>query len=163
MSLTPLDVSKHEFERSFRGYDPNDVQAFLERVADEVAALQTQVNSLSEQNRVLAAKLGAYQDMEQGLRDSIVATEKSLKSTRDQVEIERQQILREAKLDSDQMKLATQNEITHMREELRALKIHHDAYVKRLRFLLKAQTELLDLLEEQSPEMPHDSIENATR
>ena len=163
MSLTPLDVSKHEFERSFRGYDPNDVQAFLERVADEFATLQTQVGSLAEQNRMLAAKLSAYQDMEQGLRDSIVATEKSLKATRDHVEMEREQILKEARLDADQMKLATQNEITHMQEELRALKIHHDAYVKRLRFLLKAQTELLDLLEEQSPEPPHDKPQDAAR
>jgi cell division initiation protein len=160
LSLTPLDVSKHEFQRSFRGYDPTEVQAFLERVADDVAALQAQMNSLAEQNRVYGAKLSAYQDMEQGLRDSIVATEKSLKSTRDQVEIERQQIIREAKLDADQMKLSVQNEIAHMREELRALKIHHDGYVKRLRFLLKAQTELLELLEEQSPEMPHDKSEN---
>ncbi len=163
MSLTPLDVSKHEFERAFRGYDSAEVQAFLERVADEMAALQTQVNSLSEQSRVYAAKLSAYQEMEQGLRDSIVATEKSLKSMREQVDIERQQILREAKLDADQMKLSTQNEITHMREELRALQIHHNAYVKRLRFLLKAQTELLELLEEQAPEVPHDQSQTTTR
>jgi cell division initiation protein len=156
MSLTPLDVSKHDFDRSFRGYDPNEVQAFLERVADEVAALQTQASSLAEQNRVLAAKLSAYQEMEQSLRDSIIATEKSLTASREQMDFERQQILKEARLDADQMKLSTQNEITHMQGELRALRIHHDAYVKRLRFLLKAQTELLDLLEEQAPQIPDD-------
>jgi len=163
MSLTPLDVSKHDFDRSFRGYDPNEVQAFLERVADEVAALQAQATSLAEQNRILAAKLSAYQEMEQSLRDSIVATEKSLAASRDHVEMERQNILKEARLDADQMKLSTQNEITHMQEELRALRIHHDAYVKRLRFLLKAQTELLDLLEEQAPHMPNDQSETTTR
>jgi cell division initiation protein len=163
MSFTPLDISKHEFDRSFRGFDPNDVQSFLERVADEYAALMAQVSSLAEQNRVLAAKLTAYQDMEQSLRDSIVATEKSLRSSREQMEFERQQVMREAHLDADRMKLSTQNEIVHMQEELRALKIHHDAYVKRLRFLLKAQTELLDLLEEQSPQVPHDQSETTAR
>jgi cell division initiation protein len=163
MSLTPLDISKHEFERAFRGFDPTEVQAFLERVADEFAALQTQNNAVSEQNRVLAAKLGAFQDMEQSLRDSIIATERSLTATREQTAIERQQIIREAQLDADRMKMTTQNEIVHMQEELRTLRIHHDAYVKRLRFLLKAQNELLDLLEEQSPQLSHDPNQESAR
>jgi DivIVA domain-containing protein len=163
MSLSPLDISKHEFSRSLRGYDPAEVQAFLERVSDELSALQSQLNTLAEQNRAYAAKLGAYQDMERNLRDSLVATQESQKLAHAQLETEKQQMLREARLDVEQMKLDAERQITGIQEELRSLKLHRDAYVKRLRFLLKAQTELIDLIEEESPDLPDDRTQAATK
>jgi cell division initiation protein len=163
MSLSPLDITKHEFSRAWRGYDPAEVQAFLERVSDEVSALQSQITTLTEQNRAYAAKLGAYQDMERNLRDSLVATQESQKLAREQVETEKQQMLREARLDVEQMKLDAERQIAGLYEELRSLKLHRDAYVKRLRFLLKAQTELIDLIEEESPDLPDDRTQTATQ
>jgi len=162
MSLSPLDISKHEFSRALRGCDPAEVQAFLERVSDEVSALQTQLNTLSEQNRAYAAKLSAYQDMEKSLRDSLVATQESQKLVHEQLETEKQQILREAQLEAEQMKLDVQRQVSGLYEELRSLKLHRDAYVKRLRFLLRAQTELIDLIEQESPDLPDERTQNAT-
>jgi len=163
MSLSPLDITKHEFSRAWRGCDPAEVQAFLERVSDEVSALQSQLGTLSEQNRAYAAKLGAYQDMERNLRDTLVATQESGKLARAQLDTEKQQMLREAQLDVEQMKLDAQRQVAGLYEELRALKLHRDSYVKRLRFLLKAQTELIDLIEEESPDLPDDRTQTATR
>jgi cell division initiation protein len=162
MSLSPLDIAKHEFSRVMRGFDPAEVHAFLERIADEIEELQTQVATMGEQNRIYAAKLGAYQEMEKNLRDSLVAAQEAQKSNRETLQQEREQILREARLDAEQLKLGTQRDIMSLQEDFRALKIHHDAYVKRLRFLIKAQTELLDLLEQQSPEMPDERNQKPT-
>ena len=162
MSLSPVDISRHEFSRSMRGYDPGEVQAFLERVADEIADLQAQVNMLSEQSRTFAAKLAAYQDMERNLRDSLVSTQESAKVTRENLEQERQQTIREAQLDADQIKLQAEREVMVLKEDIRSLRLHHDAYVKRLRFLLKAQTELIDLLEQESPQLPDERDQKAT-
>jgi cell division initiation protein len=161
MSLSPVDISRHEFSRSMRGFDTGEVQAFLERIADEIASLQSQISSLAEQNRAYAAKLGAYQDMERNLRDTLVATQESQKVAREQLETERQQIIREAQMEASQMKLDAEREIMTLQESLRGLKLHHDSYVKRLRFLLKAQTELVDLLEQESPELPDERNQTA--
>lgn len=163
MSLSPVDIAKHEFGRSLRGYDPTEVQAFLDRVADEIADLQSQVTSLAEQNRVYAAKLSAYQEMEQNLRDSLVATQENQKSVRDIAEQERQQILREAHADASQIKFTVEREMNALREELRALKLHRDAFVKRLRFLLHSQSDLIDLIEQESPEADDDRSSQTTR
>ena len=46
MSLTPLEVKKQEFERVFRGYDPVAVEAFLELVSEEMAALVMRIAAL---------------------------------------------------------------------------------------------------------------------
>ncbi|MBU0508333.1 DivIVA domain-containing protein [bacterium] len=163
MSLSPVDISSHEFSRSLRGYDPAEVRAFLERLADEIADLQSQVNSLAEQSRIYSAKLSAYQEMEQSLRDSLVATQENQRSAHEMADRERQQILREAHADAEHIKLAAERESLALREELRALKLHRDAFVKRLRFLLKSQSELIDLIEQESPEVPDARSKDADR
>ena len=53
--VTPLDIRRKEFKRSVRGYLEEDVDVFLDAVADEVerisknAELQERVKSLEEQ------------------------------------------------------------------------------------------------------------------
>ena len=39
MNITPLDITQREFRRRLRGWDPAEVKAFLEGVADELELL----------------------------------------------------------------------------------------------------------------------------
>jgi DivIVA domain-containing protein len=152
MPLSPLDIAKHEFTRVMRGYDPAEVRAFLERTADELSELQTQTANLTDLLRATEAKLSAYLDLEKSLRDSMVATQDNAKIAREQIALEREQSLKEAHLTADELKLKAQRDVMAIQDELRSLKIHRDAYIKRLRFLLKSHMELLDLLEDESPD-----------
>ena len=57
MRITPLDIYQQEFKRVLRGLDPDEVEDFLERVADdyeqvlrENATLKKQIESLESQS-----------------------------------------------------------------------------------------------------------------
>jgi cell division initiation protein len=154
MNLSPLDIAKHEFSKAMRGYDPAEVRAFLERLADDVSALQTQIASLVEQTRTYEAKINTYQNLEQSLRDSVVASQENIKSTRELVEAERQNMLREAKVSAEEMRISAEREILGLQEEVRSLRMHRDAYIKRFKFLLRSQGEILSLIESDDPEEP---------
>lgn len=151
MSLSPLDVAKHEFTRVMRGYDPAEVRAFLERIGDELSDLQAQQSSLVEQLRNAEAKLETYLNLEKNMRDSLLSAQEVAKSSREQSEAEREQTLKEARLAGEEIKLAAERDVLAVKEELRSLVLHRDAYIKRLRFLLRSHSELLDLLEEETP------------
>ena len=52
MKITPLEIRQKSFERGFRGYDKDEVQAFLkslskewERVQDEIKELKMKLQS----------------------------------------------------------------------------------------------------------------------
>ncbi len=153
MPLSPLDVSRHEFSKVMRGYDPAEVHAFLERLADELFQLQSQNLKLAEDVKNCDSKLDAYRALEQSLRDSLVASQEGQRSLREQMETEREQILREARLTGDEIRLEAERDVLRTRQELRELVLHKEAYIKRLRFLLRNHAELLDLLEEANPEL----------
>lgn len=48
MSITALDIQQEGFEHSMRGYDITQVDEFLERVAQEVDAMNTQIAQLQQ-------------------------------------------------------------------------------------------------------------------
>jgi cell division initiation protein len=152
MSLSPLDIAKHEFSRVMRGYDPAEVRAFLERVAEELSDLEKESAAHSEQFHSAEKQLRGFRDLEQSMRDALVTSQDNLKSSRAESERERQNILREAHLQAEEIKLGAEKAVRALHDELRELKVHRDAYVKRLRFLLKSQADLIELLEQESPD-----------
>src|SRR5919197_5795030 len=49
--LTPVDVQQQQFKRSFRGYDEQEVDDFLDRVTESLASLLGENERLKEQAR----------------------------------------------------------------------------------------------------------------
>ena len=56
MSITALDIQQQGFEHSLRGYDVEQVDVFLERVAQEVDGLVTENEQLKEQLEAASAQ-----------------------------------------------------------------------------------------------------------
>ena len=151
MRLSPLDISKQEFSKSMRGYDPAEVRAFLEKVSDELADLETQNKQLAQQNLKTKTQLESYEQMEKSLRESLLTAQRALEEARTSSEREHDLLLREARAEAEQIVHEAQRNVHEIREELRRLTVQRDAYIKRLRFLLSSQQELIDMLEKETP------------
>ncbi len=158
MRLSPLDISKQEFSKSMRGFDPAEVRAFLEKVSDELAELEAENKRLAQQNLKATTQLESYEQMEKSLRESLLTAQKTLEEARTSTEREHDLLLREARAEAEQIVHEAQRNVHEIREELRRLTVQRDAYIKRLRFLLSSQQELIDMLEEETPlsEPQHD-------
>ncbi|UDM32725.1 cell division regulator GpsB [Lentilactobacillus laojiaonis] len=53
VNYTPQDILQKEFRQKMRGYDPNDVDGFLDNVIKDYETLGKEVQSLSEENERL--------------------------------------------------------------------------------------------------------------
>src|SRR3989304_3320292 len=53
MKISPMDIQRQGLNRRFRGFDSDEVQAYLALVAEEVAALQREHDDLEHQVRHL--------------------------------------------------------------------------------------------------------------
>ena len=63
MDLTPLDVrkKKDDLRRTVRGYDPGQVDAFLDLVADRLEAVVQEEVRLKEQVTLLRERLDGFE------------------------------------------------------------------------------------------------------
>jgi len=147
MSLSPVDIARHEFSRSFRGYDVGEVRGFLEAVASELAQIQVQLSQAEEAARGAEKQLKAFREMEKNLRDAVVNAQQGMSDSRLQVERERETILAEAKIEADRILLEGERQLAKMREQIREMQVQKEAFVERLRYLHNSHGWVLDLME----------------
>ncbi len=154
MKLTPLEIRKQEFGRSMRGYNVEEVRAFLETVADETNNLQKEVAALSDKVVQLEARLSDFQMMEKTLKETLVKAEESSKRARDDSRREAEIIVREAEVKAQRIISDAHGQLEKLEAEILMLRSRRDAFVKKLKYLLQSQMELIDILEDNDLE-PH--------
>ncbi|MGB9679415.1 MAG: DivIVA domain-containing protein, partial [Minisyncoccia bacterium] len=67
--LTPMDIHNKEFKRSFRGYNENEVDEFLDKVMEDYEMLYKENSDLKDRINLLNDKLQSYTSMETTLNN----------------------------------------------------------------------------------------------
>jgi DivIVA domain-containing protein len=98
IDLTPLDVRKKrgDFRRLFRGYDPEEVDSFLDLVAERLEALVKKNLSLSEKAERQAEQLSALEERERAVQEALVTAQKLRDDLRNQTREEAEALKEEA-------------------------------------------------------------------
>lgn len=146
MKLTPLDIKKHEFSTSFRGYDKDEVRALLDMAADELMTLQKSAEDLLIRNAQLETKLADYNSLEEKWKSTMMSAQQSAERELDQSRREAELILREAEHKAEDILDSARKDTAKYREEIEMLKAEKNAFIVRLKHLINSQNELLDVL-----------------
>jgi cell division initiation protein len=144
MPLTPLDIHNKEFTRSFRGYNEDDVNEFLDQVIKDYEALIRENKELEEKNATLHERLGHFTNIEESLSKSIIVAQSTAEEVKSNAKKEAQLIVKEAEKNADRIineALAKSRTVTM---EIEELKKRAAVYRTRFRTLLEAQLELLE-------------------
>ncbi len=103
MPITPLDIQNKEFERSFRGYDIEDVDEFLDRVAKDLEQLIRENVELKDQLSQLQEKNKNYQKLEETMHNAIVVAQETAEEVKQNAKREADFVRREAEKDAQRV------------------------------------------------------------
>ena len=145
--LTPLEIKKQEFSRAMRGYDSDEVRAFLESLADDFERLQETGRAQAANLERLKSELEAFQRMEQNLKEALVNAQETLREARDGSRREGELIKREAQIEAEKIIAESYKKLDDLRREVESLHYRRDALVRKLKSLLRSELELIELLE----------------
>ena len=82
--MTVQEIQEIGFEKAvFGGYDMKSVDTFLERVAEEFAAMQKENASLKAKMKVLVDKIEEYRGVEDGMRRTLMSAQSIAQDTID--------------------------------------------------------------------------------
>ncbi len=98
MKLTPLDIHHKEFRHSLRGYSEEEVDAFLDQVADEFERLFKENIDMAERLEAANEKVKQYQDMERTLHNTMLAAQRSAEDIVNKAREEAATVLRDAEV-----------------------------------------------------------------
>ncbi|MBE0448347.1 MAG: DivIVA domain-containing protein [Actinobacteria bacterium] len=98
MKLTPLDIHNKEFHRAIRGYNEEEVDKFLDEVAEEFERLFKENIELKEQLEKAKQELEDYFSMERTLQNTLLVAQKSAEDITMQAQKQAELIFRDAEL-----------------------------------------------------------------
>lgn len=147
--LTPLDIHNKEFKRSFRGYNEEEVDDFLDQVIKDYEQLYRENIELKENIDRMNAKLEHFQHMETTLHNTLVIAQETAEEVKLNAKKETELMLKEAEVQGQRMVEEAMSKVRRMAAEYDELQKQTQVYRARMRTLVQAQLELLNTAEQQ--------------
>jgi cell division initiation protein len=155
MRISALDIRQQQFTvRMFRGLDPQEVEAFLEDVAEDYESVVKENALLKEQLAVLEERSRNITEHERTLQETLVTTHRLTEEMKQAAKREAEMIVRDAELRGEKIAEATRAEEARIKAELTSLKRLRRQLVEELRSTLARYDRLL--AGEQPTEAPDD-------
>jgi cell division initiation protein len=151
MNITPLDVQQQEFKSRFRGYDPEEVGAFLRTVSEAMEDLVKENAALKEQLEATQGQLQGLRQKESALNDVLVSTQRISENLKQAAQREAELILKEAELKAEDVLKKTQEEYGVLQREILALQRQRIMALEKFRAVLQGFQKMIEL-EEMDPD-----------
>jgi cell division initiation protein len=135
MRITPLDIQQKQFPMKIRGFDVEEVYAFLEIIREEMEDLLRENASLKENVQRLESQLKEHRDMETTLRETLMTAQQMVDDYKTNARKEAELVVREAELKSDTILKEAQEKVIKIHEDivdLKGIRRHFKEEIKRL-------------------------------
>jgi cell division initiation protein len=135
MRITPLDIQQKQFPMKFRGFDVEEVYAFLEIIREEMEDLLRDNASLKENTHRMETQIKDYKDMETTLRETLMTAQQMVEDYKTNARKEAELVVKEAELRSDALLKGAQEKVIKIHEDivdLKGIRRHFKEEVKRL-------------------------------
>ncbi|TFB08860.1 DivIVA domain-containing protein [Candidatus Atribacteria bacterium MT.SAG.1] len=104
MRITPMDIEQQEFTRSFRGYNEEEVDDFLDKIVKDYEELINENVRLNEEMEKMQEKLKEFSEIEETLRSALLNAQKSAEDMKGRVENEAKIIIEKAEMEAKALK-----------------------------------------------------------
>ncbi len=158
MPISKIDIDNKRFGRTFRGYDPREVDAFLPEVSEEMGDLSDERQRLQESVARLENLLDEHKQREQTLRDTLMTTQKMIDQLKANARKEAQLIIDEAQARAEDMLNQSHLRLAQIHDDIVELKRQRTQFEVKLKSLLDAHQKMLELESREQEEL--DSMES---
>jgi len=123
MRLSPADIRQQHFtERMFRGFDKDEVDRFLDQIAEDYESVIKENTLLKEQLSAFEERSRSTAELEKTLQDTLVTTQRVTDEMKSNAKREVELMLREAKLTGEKILEEARSEEARIGSEVKSLK-----------------------------------------
>lgn len=142
--LTPIDIQKQDFDVSFRGYNADEVDDFLDLVGKDYEKLYKENAEMRDKIATLQASVEQYRGMESSLKEAILLAQRSAEDIKKNASEKADNMVTDAQNRASDMIRQTNDDILAKKKELADLQMEVEAYKAQVKSLCVRVTELLD-------------------
>lgn len=160
--FTADEIRQITFEKTMRGYRPEDVESFMENIADEFEALEKEKRDLEEKLYLLAEKVEQYKAEEESIKTTLINAQRLGESIVSDARVKADNVIREATIKKNDIISSAYNEIEGTEEILNRLRKEVSDFKRNILSLYKTHIESLSTLpDDKAEEQPEEVVEEA--
>src|SRR5215210_8562569 len=144
MAIRPVDIRRKEFQSGFRGYDANQVDDFLDSVADEFERVFAENQRLADEMTSLRERLEQFEELEASIQEALVHAQQVARDLRRNANKEAELIVREAKEQSHRILADSSSRVERVQESYEVLRKAKQDFANDFRHLLKSYLAVMD-------------------
>src|SRR5262245_44894109 len=154
MRVSPADIRQQSFTVRFRGFDPQEVDAFLEDIAENLEATLKENALLKEQLASMEERTRGLTEREKLLQETLVTTHRLADDMKDSARRDADLVLREAELQREKILEGARSEEARIHNDLQTLKRTRRQLVEELRVTLETYQRWIADFEGEAPDAP---------
>jgi cell division initiation protein len=150
MGVTSLVVKQKEFKTRFRGFDVQEVDAFLEDVAVQLDALDRKVQGLTEEKRRLDLENQGYRKRENAMKNAMIQSQKVLDQMKENAKKSSQNIIANAEVEAEKILSRAHKRLSKLHSDIIELKRQRIQLEMQISAVLESHSKLLEMTKEEN-------------
>ena len=147
--ITPLEIENKKFsKKTLNGYDPEEVDEFLDELTKDYEKLYKQVAEGKDELEELKEKLKHYTQIESTLQSTLLLAQSASEEVKNAAQKQADQIIKESEIKAKEVTKGLDQEINDKKKELENVKKQFDVYKAKMESLLISQLELIKEIKE---------------
>jgi cell division initiation protein len=148
-NLTPLEIQKQTFSRAIKGYNVDDVRAYLHLVAEEIERLVRENDRLARESATLREDLEDHSNRERILKDTLLSAQKVAEDLTGNARKEAELIVKDAELLSERLISQAMQRVSDLERAIQDLKLERRSVRNKLQSTLDTVQQMVVLDAEQ--------------
>lgn len=150
MGVTSLVVRQKEFKTRFRGFDVQEVDAFLEDVAAQLESLDRTVQGLAEEKRRLDLENQGYRKRENAMKNAMIQSQKVLDQMKENAKKSSQNIIANAEIEAEKILSRAHKRLSQLHSDIIELKRQRIQLEMQISAVLESHSKLLEMTKEEN-------------
>ncbi len=144
MTITPQEIQTQEFHVRFRGFDVEEVDGFLEKVAASFLALEEKNTKLAAQVESLNQEMAEYQSKGKAFQHAILSAQQIADDLMEKSQLEAEKLVAAARSEAEEIREAANSEVAALETEVDRLHNLRDESKNELQRILTSYLEMLE-------------------
>src|SRR5258706_2024994 len=149
LKVTPLDLRQPKFKTVMRGYDRDEVAAFLREIADDYESALRENDRLRQDLVRLEASLNQHRELEGSLKATLMSAQKVADDMRETANLESGRIVRDAESRAEILQQKAQARLEDVQREIDSLRLKRREAETAIETTISALRNTLEFVREQ--------------
>lgn len=147
MFITAAEITNKEFKKGLRGYNIDEVDEFLDKIAEDYESIYKENSLLKEKMQSLDEKISHYTKMENTIKDTLLLAQNASEQAKENAKKESQFVVKNANDDAQKIIDKAHSDVIQITDEFQNVKQEFSKFRTKFRNFMKTQMEMFDDME----------------